>query len=661
MLNLDKLKRKIEKSSGRIKVISFDVFDTLLIRLIPTETVSLLAAQKLSLILKKNSICSITSDEILEHRFAFQHKYEVLEKKEWSLGEWLSDLAAKTNIEKDILKKSGYESELDAEKCSLRVAENAKLAVNIVKEYDLKTVALSDMWLDQELLKELLLAFDLSFDLFFSSASSACSKRSGGIFLEVEKQAGVGSNEILHVGNKLRADYISPKLHGWKSIWMPHWHSLFRMNVPLKLKKILHTKKPFEEIIQALEVPQCRINFDPFYALAYNHLSSVLILFSIVQWRRFKYQGINTVLYLARDAYLMMKAYDLMESLLEGSPKRYYIRLSRKSVAMAHPDNFLLNAKPLAGKVGKKTIGEWLSNFVLDDDLYQNILSDSGLEAELPFNDSERKILKKTCQKFQNLIKESQKVQISLISEYIRSQTKGASIERVGIVDTGWACTIQDSIRRVLGDETQIVSGMYLGVSDQGKRPDLHNLKYGLLRDDFRKISHFNPVEATAGVIRMWDTLLREPAGSVSELKKNKSGMVIPFMYSEAVIGSYEKKAAENIIKGLEDGIAARRKGIALILDIMHHMDDKDLETAAMISAGNVSLYPQRKIASMILKLCFDEGSAEGEVGTIGLKSLKKRVAWYPGILSDLGLGVLSPLLKLSASVVLRVKKKTGY
>ena len=327
---------------------------------------------------------------------------------------------------------------------------------------------------------------------------------------------------------------------------------------------------------------------------------------------------------------------------------------------MAHPDNLLLNVEPLAGKIGKKTIGEWLSNFVLDDELYKNILADSGLKAELPFNDHERIILRKTCQKLQHVIEASQQEQIFLIGEYIRSQTSGASIERVGIVDTGWACTIQDSICRVLGGETQFVTGMYLGVSDQGKKPDQYNSKYGLLRDDFRNVSHFNPVEATAGVIRMWDTLLREPAGSVSELKRSKSGKVIPYINSEAMIGSYEKKAAEKIIKGIQDGIVARRKGIVLVLSILHHITEEDLETAAMIFARSVSLYPHRKIASMILKLCFDEGSAKGEVGTIGLNSLRKRVAWYPGILSDLGLRILSPLLKLSASVVLRVKKRVA-
>lgn len=661
MLKIDLLKRRIEKKIDIIKLVSFDVFDTLLIRLIPTETVSRLAAEKLSISLKQEIVKSISPNDILFHRFSFQRKIEKLKsRKEWSLSEWLSDLAFKNNIEENLLKKIGYASELDAEKRSLRMDENAKLAISIVKGYGLKTIALSDMWLDQELLKELLLDFGLSFDLVFSSASSVCSKKSGELFREVEKQVGAGPNGILHVGNKLRADYLSPKLRGWKSVWMPHWHSLFRMNVPQKVKKRILPKRPFEVIIQALEIPPCRIEPNPFYTLAYNYLSSILIIFSIVQWRKFRSQGISTVLYLARDAYLMMEAYDLMEDLLENSPKRHYIRLSRRAVAMAHPDNLLLNVEPLAGKIGKKTIGEWLSNFVLYDELYKNILADSGLKAESPFNDHERIILRKTCQKYRHVIEESQKEQISFIGEYIRSQTEGASIERVGVVDTGWACTIQDSIRRILDSKTQIVSGMYLGVSAQGKKPDQYNLKYGLLRDDFRNASHFNPLEATAGVIRMWDTLLREPAGSVSEIKRSKSGLVIPFMNSEAMIGPYEKKAAEKIIKGVHDGIVARRKGIASILDILHHMTGEDLETAAMMIARSVSLYPQRKIASMILRLCFDEGNAKGEVGTIGLKSLRKRVAWYPGILSDLGLGILSPLLRLSASVFLKVKKRVG-
>ena len=255
MLKIDLLKRRIEKKIDIIKLVSFDVFDTLLIRLIPTETVSRLAAEKLSISLKQEIVKSISPNDILFHRFSFQRKIEKLKsRKEWSLSEWLSDLAFKNNIEENLLKKIGYASELDAEKRSLRMDENAKLAISIVKGYGFD--------------------FGLSFDLVFSSASSVCSKKSGELFREVEKQVGAGPNGILHVGNKLRADYLSPKLRGWKSVWMPHWHSMFRLNVPKKLRRRILTKRPFEEIIQALEIPPCGIGSDPFYTLAYNYQSN---------------------------------------------------------------------------------------------------------------------------------------------------------------------------------------------------------------------------------------------------------------------------------------------------------------------------------------------------------------------------------------------------
>ena len=264
MIKIDVLKRRIEKNIDTIKVVSFDVFDTLLIRLIPTKTVSRVAAEKLSISLTGEIDSSISPDDILQHRYSFQRKNKVLKSnREWRLSEWLCDLAQKNNIDIGLLKRIGYDAELEAEKQCLRIDNNANHAINMVKEYGLKVIALSDMWLDQALLKKLLLSFDLSFDMVFSSATSACSKKSGRIFKEVERHIGVVKNEILHVGNKFRADYLSPKLCGWKSIWAPHWHSLFRMNIPPKLKRRLLPKRPFEEIIQALEIPPVS-GADPF-------------------------------------------------------------------------------------------------------------------------------------------------------------------------------------------------------------------------------------------------------------------------------------------------------------------------------------------------------------------------------------------------------------
>lgn len=68
MIAIDKLKRYLDIHGKIIKTVSFDVFDTLLIRLIPTERVSQLSAYNLYNLLRQNGISVLSEKDILKSR-----------------------------------------------------------------------------------------------------------------------------------------------------------------------------------------------------------------------------------------------------------------------------------------------------------------------------------------------------------------------------------------------------------------------------------------------------------------------------------------------------------------------------------------------------------------------------------------------------------------
>jgi hypothetical protein len=326
-------------------------------------------------------------------------------------------------------------------------------------------------------------------------------------------------------------------------------------------------------------------------------------------------------------------------------------------VALVHPDNLCQNVIPLAGKVGRKTVLEWLSNFTLDSGLRQSILAEGGLPESAPFTPTARNALREACRTH---LADIERIQCDLrakICDYLLQQAGARRLQRIGIVDSGWACTIQDTIRGVLA-ETKLISGMYLGVGRKGHAPTAENQKYGFLRDDFRNPPHHNPVEVSGGANRVWDTLFREPIDSVLELERSSDGSVKAVLDDGKAIGRLESEAADAIRHGVVLGTRVRRRGVAVLVRLFDNFSERDFDIAATTIAEKISTYPTRQIADAILRLGLDEGIAGGRLGSLGLGAIKHGVAWYPGILASLRLGWSAPMLKYLALVLRWQKNK---
>ena len=658
MIKIDLLKKQLADLSGKVQIVSFDVFDTLLVRLIPTERVSELAAEKFCSLLSQETPHGLLPEHILKNRFEFQKnmKKTVFGGQEWTLTHWLNDLAEQFDLNSQLANRLGRQSELEAESISLRLDDNAGEAVALAKTFGMSVIVISDMWLDQEWLGDLLETFGLFFDKVFTSGSLGASKRNGTAFKLIAKNLHLKSEAFIHVGNKFKADFFMPRLSGWNSIWMPRIRPNVKMNMAPKLRVGPFRSRPYEDILQALEIPSPPEQSDPYFKLAYNYMAPLLIIFSIVQWRLFRNQGIQAAFYIARDARMMFEVYNLIADHLPSSCPRYYLYLSRKAVALIHPDNFFQNVTHLAGKVGKKSLSEWLSNFSIDPEFKNRLLEKSGLNPDTNFSESAKNAFRSACKDDLHEINRIQNEQRSCLKDYLYQQAGDRAIRKIGIIDSGWSCTIQDAIRGAM-NEVEVISGVYLGVSFEGHRPSSQNRKYGLLRDDFRRLRHHNPVEMSAGVVRVWDTLLREPIETALKLERRPDTRVEPLFDKTGAIGNLERRAANSIREGIKQGTTARRSGVALLVDLCRHLSDTDMESAATSMARKISTTPSRKDAKAIMRLSFDEGSAEGRKSSLGMSSLREGISWYPGILSSFGLRWAIPLLESLIRGYLHIRK----
>lgn len=637
-------------------MVSFDVFDTLLIRLVPSEWATRLAVERFTECLEAEAPAEFTFREIYSDRCLFKRAHTpktFLFERQWTLSQWLRQLSRRYEIAPETALGCGFRAELEAETICLAVADDALDTVRLVRRAGLSVVAASDMWLDRDLLKELLERFGLQFDAVLSSGSEGLSKRRGTLFRSIQKQFGVRRGALLHIGDHWKNDVVMPRLMGFTSAWTPGGHDHKSGRLRALLPKGRRAHHPHHAIADALAAKSAPKTADSYYRLSYDYLAPLLILFALSQWRTFRHQGIEHVFYIARDAWLPFEVYGLLEDCLGNDFSRHYVRLSRSALTLAHPDDLLQNAMPLAGKLGRKTVGTWLSNFRIQKWLRETILSRAGATARTPFSDSVRSRLRDVCGGLLSEIRQAQAEQRRLIRDYFRSVAGKTELKRIGLVDTGWACTTQDVIRNVFKD-ADIVSGVYLGVSAQGRKPDEGNLKYGILRDDFRTMRYHNPMEATAGVVRVWDRLLQEPAASVHELQRGRDGAVCPILNPDWQMDAAEARTARFIKEGVQDGVLARRKGTAALVACCSCWSDQDLEAASCGFARKISTRPSRQTAEAILRLKHDEGAERNRSSALGLTGIADGLAWYSGILSSSGLSWLLPIIESAAGVMVR-------
>lgn len=659
LINAAVLKSYLERIPETIRVVSFDIFDTILIRLLPSEKVKRIAAEKYCKQLAEETSVILPPSVYLKSWSDFKlqmDKKGLFADAEWTLSEWLRKFSKQCGLDTELALRIGFESELEAEFMSLSLSKNIPDLMFSIQKKGLKLIAVSDMWLDQCLLTELLKKFGLTFDAVFTSGTMEASKRRGTIFQKIEKRMELAPKSFIHVGDNIKADFIRPRLAGWKSLWMPHSGNTFQTRLTVLSNRNGQNQNSWKEIIKLMRSSEEVYTSDPLFNMGFNHLAPLLILFSIVQWRMFRNQHIDIVFYVARDAKAMFDIYEAIENFLPYSCPRRYIRLSRKVMAITHPDNLLQNATHLAGKLGKKKVSEWLSNFTISEKIRRDILLHAGVKESDNFTPFVQKCLRFACNELLPLITKEQDIHKAIVRDYLRQEAGETSLRRLGIVDSGWACTIQDSIRSVLSD-SELISGMYFGVSAQGHKPNVRNLKYGLLRDDFRKCRHHNPLESSAGVVRMWDTILREPTGTVTKLHRKRDNTIVPILSNQVIIGAKETDAAESIKRGIYDGTSERIKSISLLVNLAEQTTDTDFETAATMISRNISTRPLIDAAKAIIRLAFDEGVINGGKGYLGgFAEVKNGVAWYPGILSTMGLAWLSPILEAGARPILMQK-----
>lgn len=202
----------------RTEYISFDIYDTLLFRMVrfPSQIFEKTYEKAPELFPDYITPCEWEGIRVQAERCA---------RERWQGGELtLTDIyAALPKIIKEPDKIMRAELETEKENTFLN-PETAKLLYELKEKYGKRIILTSDMYLSEDELRDILefCGMDMSFvkEIFVSSAWGM-SKKNGGLYKCVREQLHCLPEQILHIGDNWTADYVNAKRAGWKSVYYP--------------------------------------------------------------------------------------------------------------------------------------------------------------------------------------------------------------------------------------------------------------------------------------------------------------------------------------------------------------------------------------------------------------------------------------------------------
>lgn len=226
------VRKDIEREIDALKprVLSFDVFDTFLLRNNKPET---LRYHELSMRVrdrlsggnaKPPSDIDLLLARLNGMAFSYRTRKAVDGCREGHIEQVVSFARAALNLLRDA-EDDFLAAELDYETANLVVNPVLAAIATAFRARGGKVILISDMYLGAKeidtILNRLSNGVTTWHDKIFSSADHIVSKRSGKIFPLIEKDLGIAAKEFLHIGDAWEGDVVRAREAGWNALHFP--------------------------------------------------------------------------------------------------------------------------------------------------------------------------------------------------------------------------------------------------------------------------------------------------------------------------------------------------------------------------------------------------------------------------------------------------------
>lgn len=458
------IKKIIDKNE--IKVVSFDIFDTLLERpcINPTDILYLLNYPP----------------KVLKTRLFAETDLKDPFVNIWGIWDYVKFQCNLCDEEKE----SYLKEELGIERKLAFSREIAKEIYNYAVQKGKKIIAVSDMYLPGNFLKELLHEKGYPcIETVYVSCEEKDRKDSGKLFNKVLTNEKLKSLNMIHIGDNIMSDYKIPLYKGIKTFWIPSSLFLFKRDFIRRTREDrFNNIIPDDPILRLLlgftinriyetgnDLKKSRaINFKQFVNLVIAPYAVHTALF-INNNRKIQSGIYNKIFFAARDGFLPMQIYKKIKD--TTSIPSEYLFASRRAYGCLSNENFIQSFDTLISE----------KNYTLDDFLKFLLPNKTEYESLIPQIDKEILNLsikdnKELCEDILNKNRERISSYYSnrrfITSQYYTNIFKDCK-ERILIFDCGYSGSISESLMKV--NPNCKIDKVYLWQTYKNIQRDLNN------------------------------------------------------------------------------------------------------------------------------------------------------------------------------------------
>jgi|GEM_PF-1352389 len=441
------------------KCISFDIFDTLIVRCVDKPTdIFVLVENEYNRKHPENSISNFKIKRVAAEKAA----REASEYEEVTLD--------------DIYERLDFSNKNDLKECELAIeylfCEANKELKPIYDQLIAQSVCVvitSDMYLPESFVRKLLYrcGYVGYAELYLSSVKRA-TKRSSHLFEQILQEQNISARELLHVGDDFAADFLGAKKCGINSILYRENKRLLNWEAENKIKRNFSNVTAFKCDILNCFIRRNYAEKDLYKNVGYEVFGPILLGYSYWMRRNLEKRGCDVLFFLAREGSIFKTAWEILYPDCDLATRYIYIsRLSvcRANLALAQNWDEMYNTMQTLSRHVRtvRDFAELTGAFCANDD---NKLLSAGVNPDTFLSDfCDKEALYKVIKKYGD---EYFREQSRLIHQYL--EDSGINNGKIAVSDVGWSGTMQAEMQQMFPDAN--LEGYYIGVTNlrtQGK------------------------------------------------------------------------------------------------------------------------------------------------------------------------------------------------
>lgn len=444
-INISKINLKyIENKLLKYNVVSFDIFDTLIKRDCYKNT-DIFFMMEMNNINKYPEYSGFAKNRIIAERIARRDT----EKEEITLD----DIYYKMEqlYPKEICSKF-KKMEIDYEYSICNLNSSIYRIYKKCIEAGKQVILVSDMYIEKNIIKNILNKLKITgYNKLYLSSEIGLTKLKGTLYNFILSDLNISSDEMVHIGDDIRSDYLRPRMNRIHAIHIPvhmNYNNIFYNDCKIIPKEYIYEYRQLTSFIYNHNLYE-NMHKEYFTKIGFETLGP--LLYGFIKWlyRQANDEGIKRIFFLARDGQLIEKAYKLMYK--EKNLECTYMYASRSSLIV--PTLWMcksfkeIQQSMFIPRIG--TIEEFLNQIGLNSSEYKGIIEEYGYDLKKVYLYQD--LFKETsfCGFFEQIkqdVYNNSKKQYDALVTYLN---KISFKNKVAIVDIGWHGNMQKALNKI--------------------------------------------------------------------------------------------------------------------------------------------------------------------------------------------------------------------